>query len=95
MRDVSQSADEEEIQAVWERGTVVGNNDPNVWRKDNCGAWIKRDHYGNRNSQYGWEIHHVMGGEDRIPLQWKNNVVTGNGRLQCPVTADGTSNTGT
>jgi hypothetical protein len=69
---------EEMIQQVWEKGKIVSKNEPNVFRKDECGAWIRRNQYGNRNSQYGWEIDHISpGGPDTLsnlrPLQWKNN----------------------
>ena len=47
------SFSENTIQKVWEKGTVVSGNDANVWRKDQCGAWIGRLYYGNRDSQYG------------------------------------------
>ena len=88
------------IQKVWEKGRIVPGNDPNVWRKDQCGAWICRSYYGNRNSQYGWEIDHIRpesnGGGDELsnlrPLQWANNVDRQGGRLMCPVTASGTKN---
>lgn len=88
---------EETIQKVWEKGKIVSNNSPDVWRKDQCGAWIKRTEHGNRDSQYGWEIDHISpdGGDSLSnlrPLQWKNNVATGEGRLKCPVTAQGTRN---
>ena len=29
---------DEEIRAVWNKGKVTTNNDPNVWRKDQCDA---------------------------------------------------------
>ncbi len=91
---------QEIIQKVWEKGTFVQNNDSKIWRKDQCGAWITRNQYGNRNSQYGWEIDHVRpeseGGGDELsnlrPLQWQNNANKQNGRLTCPVTASGTDN---
>jgi len=91
---------EDIIQQVWEKGSVVANNDPNVWRKDECGAWIGRSYYGNRDSQYGWEIDHIKpeseGGGDELsnlrPLQWENNASKQAGRLTCPVTASGTNN---
>ena len=91
---------EDAIQEVWEKGTVVPNNDPKVWRKDQCGAWIDRNQYGNRNSQYGWEIDHIKpeseGGGDELsnlrPLQWENNASKQGGRLTCPVTASGKDN---
>jgi len=62
------------IQMVWEKGTVVQGNDPKVFRKDQCKAWINRDKYGDRKSDYGWEIDHITpGGTDDlsnlIPLQ--------------------------
>ena len=88
------------IQKVWEKGATVANNDPAVWRKDECGAWIGRSEYGNRDSQYGWEIDHITpvseGGGDNLsnlrPLQWRNNAEKQSGRLSCPVTASGTQN---
>lgn len=47
--------------------------------------------------KYGWEIDHIdPNGGDNLsnlrPLQWKNNVTTGEGRLKCPVTAKGNEN---
>lgn len=53
---------EDVIQKVWEKGRVVLNNDSAVWRQDECGAWIGRKYYGNRDSQYGWEIDHISPG---------------------------------
>ena len=91
----------EEKSAVWNKGEIVGGNDPNVYRKDQCGAWIKWADHGDRNSKFGWEVDHITpksnGGSDAIgnlrPLQWENNAATSDGRLTCPVTANGTANT--
>ena len=88
---------EKVIQDVWEKGTIVANNDPQKWRKDQCGAWISRSKYGNRESQYGWEIDHISpGGGDYLsnlrPLQWQNNVDKSDGRLKGYITAKGTEN---
>ncbi len=71
-------------------------------RKDECGAWMFRADYGNRRSIYGWEIDHSSpvehGGTDELlnlrPLQWKNNASKQDGKLTCPVTADGPTNKG-
>lgn len=91
---------EEQIQRVWEKAIIVATNDPNIFRKDTCGAWIARKQYGNRGSSYGWEIDHItpqsQGGGDELsnlrPLQWENNMSKLDGRLSCVVTANGTEN---
>lgn len=54
---------DEMIQNVWDKGKVTAGNDKEKWRKDECGAWISRMEYGNRNSQCGWEIDHISPGE--------------------------------
>lgn len=76
---------EENINSAWERATKVDNFDANQFRKDACGAWIIRSHYGQRDSVYGWEVDHVypqsMGGGDDIEnlraMQWENNMSKG------------------
>ena len=73
--------DADTVIAVWAKGRIVANNDPNVWRQDVFGNWIGWSHYGNRDSPYGWEIDHIIpvsrGGSDAIfnlrPLQWEAN----------------------
>ena len=83
------------IQKVWEKGNIVLGYNCNFWRKDECGAWIGRLNYGDRNSSYGWEIDHIKpvsnGGADSLsnlrPLQWQNNANKQDGRLVCVVTA--------
>ena len=87
----------EERRQIWNKGQVIPGEDPAVWRKDQCGAFIKWDMYGDRSDRYknGWEIDHIkpdsFGGPDTIsnarPLQWYNNASRQNGRLTCPVTA--------
>lgn len=87
---------------VWGKGVSVPNNDPKIFRKDQCGAWIKYSDYGNRNSVHGWEIDHIKptsnGGLDALsnlrPLHWKNNTAKSNGNLVCVVKANGTKNDG-
>lgn len=80
------------IKRVWGKALPLLNDDPNRVRKDKCGAWIVFDEYGNRNSQFGWEIDHIIpiskGGTDEIenlqPLQWENNVAKG-GNYSAPL----------
>ena len=72
---------DETIQQVQEKGKVVSNRDPNIWRKDDAQTWIRREDYGNQDSQYGQDIDHIKpeskGGGDALsnlcPLQWQNN----------------------
>ena len=88
------------VQRVWEKGQITPGNDPNEWRKDQCGAWIGRRFYGDRNSQYGWEIDHIIsvdsGGTDSLSnlrlLQWVNNASRQEGKLTCPVVTSGSQN---
>lgn len=71
----------EEIDLVWEKAKIVPNNDPAIFRQDYAGAWIRRDHYGRINSEYGWQADHLLplamdGSYDisnMYPLQWENN----------------------
>lgn len=45
--------------SVWQKGQVVEGFDPDLYRKDSCGAWIVWDKYGVEDSIYGWEIDHI------------------------------------
>ena len=73
--------DEITIQAVWGKGRIIPDYSPDLWRWDHLGKPIKRAEYGNRESEYGWEIDHIQlvgdGGSDALsnlrPLQWSAN----------------------
>ncbi len=63
---------------VWEKGKPIPGFEENVWRWDICGHIMKYFEHGNTNSEYGWEIDHILSGENNDisnlqPLFWKNN----------------------
>ena len=68
--------------AVWNKGTTIPNYDAVKWRKDSDGNVISFTEHGNRDSNYGWEIDHIVpvaeGGGDLLanlrPLHWTANV---------------------
>lgn len=69
-----------EIESVWKKARIQVNNNPEVFRKDYAGAWIKKNEYG-KKTDYGWEIDHLKplekGGtndlDNLVPLHWRNN----------------------
>lgn len=71
---------QEEIDYAWEKAIRQPNNDPNVFRKDYAGAWIRREDYGKKTT-YGWEVDHckplakdgTYSPENLYPLHWENN----------------------
>lgn len=99
-QEASMAFSEEEKLEVWKKGDVVSGVDSAVWRKDQCGAWINFAKYGERNSDYGWEVDHIKpvskDGGDNLgnlrPLHWKNNAAKSDGRLSCAITSDGNKN---
>lgn len=92
---------QKEIDKIWEKAEYIDkSNEAKGFRKDQCGAWIKYDKHGIRESKYGWEIDHITpvskDGDDKLsnlrPLHWKNNANRQDGRLTKIVTSEGNKN---
>jgi hypothetical protein len=92
---------EEQIRKAWNQGQIAERSNPDMWRKDVCGAWVSRQEYGNKNSIYGWEIDNgnppadgANDGSGLRPLQWKNAAARKEGKPTCAVIAYGGENVG-
>ena len=92
---------EQEIEEVWQKANIIPNNNPNIYRQDYAGAWIRRDQYG-QTTEYGWAIDLIkpliqngtydMG--NMLPLQHQNKTKKGDDypQWQTEVSAEGTKN---
>ncbi len=79
------------IAEAWRGASVINGSDSDQFRKDACGATMRKASYGTTGEQ-GWEIDHVKpvskGGTDHKtnlqPLHWSNNMAKGdNNELTC------------
>ncbi len=70
----------EVVESVWELAAEVSGTDSALWRQDEFGCWIHRLSYGQRSSQFGWEIfdpgqgRHSQGVYAMRPLQWSHYI---------------------
>lgn len=79
------SALEQRKWAAWQRATPIIGYDANIWRRDDYGWTIRWSDHGDRQSEFGWEIDHVVplsrGGADTFSnlraLHWRNNASRG------------------
>jgi hypothetical protein len=55
------------VDEVWKRGREVPGADPEHWRQDACGAWIRRELVGHADSDFGWKIESVA--DEGAPLE--------------------------
>jgi hypothetical protein len=77
--------DEARKLAVWVKGFAIPGYDAAIWRHDAFGHAMRYADYGDRNSEYGWEIDHIvataLGGSDDItnlrPLHHRINASLG------------------
>jgi len=83
------------IQQVWEKGRATTDISMDLWREDECGAWISRTDYGKADSEFGWRIVNVTpGGPDSVenlrPFHFRNGYDMANHKVKRHVTADRT-----
>ena len=50
---------DEQLNEIWEKGLIDSRFDPNLVRKDACGAWMIRGRYNDQKSTFGWEVDHI------------------------------------
>lgn len=91
----------EKIMKVWEKGTKVEGYNPDMWRKDFAGAWMRRIDYG-QHTMYGWTVDRLCpasrGGttdiENLNAMHWKNDLYKADNYpiFSSCVTAEGNSN---
>jgi 5-methylcytosine-specific restriction endonuclease McrA len=72
-------------QIAWGSAKIIPGYDQAQWRWDDYGSVMKWSEYGNRDSEFGWEIDHrvpsAAGGSDAFSnlraLNWRNNASLG------------------
>jgi hypothetical protein len=84
---------QELIDAAWEHGRVLSEADGEHWRQDTCGAWMRRDHFGREDSDFGWKLEKVAPGAEETadnvrPFHLRNGYDLASRRAHCRVTAD-------
>lgn len=84
---------EQTIAAVWQGARAFSDIAAEQWRRDFCGAWMRREHYGNERSEFGWKIVNVSpGGPDDVAnlraVHHANGYDMANQAPKCHVRAD-------
>ncbi len=74
---------EDVVEKVWLKAKPEGEEAEE--KPDVCATLMRREDYGNRESEFGWEVDHISpvskGGTDDLvnlqPLHWRNNLDKG------------------
>lgn len=95
-------SEEEKKKYAWQYTVIVEGYDPNMYRKDACGAWIRWDMYGQQDNIFGWQVDHIYpvskGGDDHPEnlraLQHQNNASKGDDypSYEAVITSKGNTN---
>ena len=74
---------EKEVAQIWKKGKMAQDRTTGTclpdWHFDEYGALMHYADYGNRNSEFGWEIDHIDSNPSNNninnlrPLFWRNN----------------------
>ena len=72
------SYSEKELDTIWKKASSSSEENEKIgFRKDICGAWIKRDKFG-EEGEYGWEVDHIYpkskAEEDGVSEELYNNL---------------------
>lgn len=86
----------EEIRLIWNRAETIPGIAPNIYRRDECGAWMAFNEFGNARSSLGWQIDFSLydpnnNDEDfggLKPLHCQNYRSRENGLLVCNLTSN-------
>ena len=76
---------------VWDKAAIVPDLNEWMWRQDPYGRLMFWDDYGDRRSDYGWEIDHIFPRKNFLfaenepdnqrALHWRSNVSRGAPKL--------------
>lgn len=90
----------QQINILWRRAAEAPGYDPNVWRKDFAGAWIRRDMYGMR-SPFGWtacrknpHVGSAVSTDNMMAAHWRNYRMKGSNypAFKSIITSEGNRN---
>ncbi len=73
------------ILKVWGKASPIPGQNPDIFRLDSTGAWIKLKHFNDVDSIYGWTIHCLSG--DDFSLRNLQDLITvhlQNSNIQMP-----------
>lgn len=82
------------IADVWNLATIVSNVNPDSYRKDEFGAWIRRCRYNETSFplSFGWSIACIQRGNGEYeyrPMQWQNAAFSSIPKSRQRVTSEG------
>ena len=90
------------LEMAWQKARIIEGFDPDLFRQDACGAWIRKDLYGDIENMFGWGVDYIypksLGGtlipENIRALNYHNIISKGNDypSYKAVFTSEGTKN---